>query len=234
MKDLWIITAGLNTDYGVFDLDQRLDQISQSVQSVSSRFPDSDIWLISSSSDPLPKNSLAELEDQVQLLAQLELDPRYVRPPQLDPNQFWAKTWGELTIWSYALKLLFKERSKYRRIHKLSGRYQITDHYLSHDFDSDHLIFGRSLAWSDRNSNSHRRVYPTRVWSFPAARLDDLILAWRNIHMETDHEVRNKGQISVIEYQLYKKIQQLELPVIETAPLGVRGFFGQDAAWIEE
>jgi hypothetical protein len=121
VSSLFLVTSALLPDYGC-DPSQRLSETLDTFKSIWQRLPDADIWLLEGSiSDP--SELLKHLPEKVKVIPYWHTQKRKEIAETGFPMGYF-KSAMESYMTSEALD---NDISKYERIFKISGRYQLTD-----------------------------------------------------------------------------------------------------------
>lgn len=235
-RDLFLVTSGMMNSYGVFTQSQKFSQVVDTIHSIRRHMHNVLICAIDCSVDPVPQHQVDHLESLGVQFYQTKLDPGYVMPTRLDPNQFSAKSKGEVTIMHHFFDVVLPSQDNIRRVHKLSGRYQLMPIYATHDFDVQDVMTGPSKQWlmgPDR-MNESEGVYGIKVWNFHAALTDTMKLVWRDIGETSEKFFRELQKIRVLEAQFFASAHKYQVPCRAMNTIGVKGYYAQDGCFEAE
>ena len=77
-KYTFLITSAINTKFGVFDAETRLNQTVSTIQSIKQRVPDADLFLLEMSAIALTQDQSNTLEPLVKSIVNFNSDPSVV------------------------------------------------------------------------------------------------------------------------------------------------------------
>jgi hypothetical protein len=134
MNHLFLISSAIKTKFGAFDEEARFNQTLQTIDSIQKRIPNASIVMIESSGIAIEDELLLKLKE-IPNIAIINMSGHPYLKSVVDNNEHWdvVKNLCELIAFNSALKLLEEETNILEgvdRIHKLSGRYTLSD-----DFD---------------------------------------------------------------------------------------------------
>jgi DNA primase large subunit len=227
LTDIFIVPSAIGNDYGAFNMDQRFDQLLDTLKSIKKYNPTADIIVADCSYDLIPEEKMVQLGPYIIQFFSLhgfEMIQRY-RHSTLDPNRFSQKTTGEMLATLESLKFIKSLNKQYRRVFKLAGRYQLNDTFALRNYD-DHkgeVVISKKQIWQGRNH------YFIRLYSFDFDHLDLFTNMFDEICRYTTELIETKGVMDIIEYSIWYHLDKSGLTVIETDDLGVEGLYGQNA-----
>jgi hypothetical protein len=232
LSDIFIVPSAIGNDYGVFNMNQRFEQLLDTLKSIKKYNPTADIIVADCSYDLIPEDMMFQLGPYiVQFLSlhKFEMIQRY-RNHVSDPNRFSQKTTGEMLATFEALKIVKQLNKPYRRVFKLAGRYQLNDIFAQRDYDKhvDEVVISKPQLWHGRNH------YFTRLYSFDFNHLDFFISTFDEICSYTTNLIETKGMMDILEYSIWDRLNKSNLTIIETDELGVEGLYGQNAAFTKD
>jgi len=210
-KYVFMVTSAINTKFGVYTTEQRLQQTIDTVNSIKTRAPGSDIYLLEMAGIPLTPTQIDTLTGHVNGLIDFTSDPSVVGLFNSTDNWDIVKNVTEVMCFAKALEKLGKDAKQLQdcqRIFKISGRYILND-----DFD---------IAWYDqyrmqsqivmsRSRNSQfpyqttlvEKQYMSRLWSWPTPLTDEIIGVYtKGLKYMADR--LSAGGYADIEHVLYK------------------------------
>ena len=134
MNCLFIVTSAVESRYGVYTADQRLDMTLATIANLRERVPGCKIVLSEVSGNGLEQSRADRLEDAVDVFLDFtnNTDVRYIyNRPDWVQNWDVVKNLTELTTFPVALKTLLDagEIDGSDRIFKMSGRYLLNDKF---------------------------------------------------------------------------------------------------------
>lgn len=232
LTDIFYIPSAIGNDYGVFNMDQRFDQLLDTLRSIKKYNPTADIIVADCSYDLIPEEKMVQLGPYVIQFLSLHQFPiiQKYRDSIWDPNRFAQKTTGEMFATFESLKFIKTLNKQYRRVFKITGRYQLNDTYLLRNYDNHkgEIVIGKIQIWEGRNH------YPTRLYSFDFQHLDFFINAFGEICNYTVDMIDKTGTLDVLEYSVWYHLHKSGIPIVATDDLGVEGLYGQNAVLIKD
>jgi hypothetical protein len=201
MKTTFIVTCAVNTNIGIYDPSVRILQIHQTIDSIRSKFADANIILVDGGKpvtdpdmikhyDALKHRCQAFLDmtsnEQIQHIHTEFLDKIPVRH-EMGGTTGLTKSAAENIIMYNILHALktspdLQPAVDVDRIFKISGRYMLSPLFDASVYDTaaaqDKYVFKqREKSWMP---DAEQTIgvgynYSSRLWSFPAAKLDDCI-----------------------------------------------------------
>lgn len=237
MKHCFLITSAINTRFGTFDTEKRMDQTIQTFNSIKSKLPDAKIILVESSAISLTEEQIDVIKNHVQWLVNLSGDPSLKN--LFDGTENWdiVKNMSELVAFNTALKMLDDQNllDDVDRIHKLSGRYTLNHNFnpIIYERFTDKIILPmryRSQFTDPREQMDVPFQYMSRLWSWPKVHHEVIKTFYRNAIQEFIDRCKALKRMDM-EHLLY-----LLLPpeLIKEVPfVGVRGQLGQNGNRVE-
>lgn len=231
--NIFVITSAIGAELGIFSYQERLAQLCSSIESVRTHAPNSFICVYDISETPIPESDHKKLESLVERYVSLT-DKPYTKNmqsmPSEDPNLTMKKTFGEMYIMLEFLTWLRAQPTKFDRVFKLSGRYQLTDEFSKVNYTE----LANTTSFSYKRNWFGDEVYTLRLWSFDFTLLETIcdMFLWMNqfnVNMITE-----QGRIRIIEYCIFKFIQENNVPVKELQIVGIQGQHSQDGAYVNE
>lgn len=231
--NIFIITSAIGTELGIYSYEERLSQLCASIESVRTHAPNSFICVYDISINAIPQSDSKKLESLTDRYISLTDKPYAVNMKTMpigDTNLTLQKTFGEMYIMLEFLSWLKSQDTKYDRVFKLSGRYQLSENFNTVDYSK----LTNSTAFSYKRNWFGDEVYTLRLWSFDYNLLDKIfdMFMWMNLH--NARMIDTHGKINIIEYCVFAYIKENNIPVYELTNVGVRGNFSQDGAPVDE
>ena len=236
-KHAFIITSALNTKFGVFNTEQRLQQTVATIDSILERVPDAVIFLMEVAGEPLTDEQKAVFNDRVDFLFDFT-DNDKVKKIYQNPSWDVVKSSTEMMCFAAALKQL-KDNNLLEgidRVFKISGRYQLNDNFK--------IDYYEQVGLSDRIAIKHRQKsqfdlavtqvaeqYMSRLWSFPAHQIDEIIKTYYEMLKFMGERVAAGGYVD-IEHCLFKFLDPNKILELDT--VGVQGNLGPNARFIND
>lgn len=226
MKSLFCIVSAIGNNYGRYTYRERFDQLVESIQSIKTYSPNSDIMIFDTSYQPLPLEDLKTLRNLTNGLRML-YNSREVKKLSefnqslMEPNKRLIKSTGEKIAVKAILNYLITCSKHYDRIFKLTGRYVLNQFFTNVNYDNckDRIVIHRRLEWPGGF------IFPIRLWSFDYSQTNQIHLLYNRLDKDPD----------VIEFTMYKYITELNIPVIELDSfIGLEGPMGFEGHFVRE
>ena len=230
MKTTWIITSALETDVGVYDTTARIIQTHETINSIQKYFPDAKIVLVEGgkrlpTDNPLYDSLRARCHvnldmtgnDQIKHL-QTNFLSRVQNRNEMGGATGITKSVAELTLMASVLDAMknhpdMKPATEVDRIFKISGRYQLSPMFDATVYDAvagRYVFRQRDVSWMQDAAETigTDHGYSSRLWSFDAAQLDDVIERF-DVMIEDCLDVTQKHYIDM-EHLLFKHFSAAE------------------------
>jgi len=239
MRTAFIVSSAINSRFGMFSPDERLQDTLGTVDSIRQRAPGAAIYLLDMCGDGLQPAQTEALSAQVTRLYDYSGLPD-VQAIYKVPNPDVIKNLTEMTCFHHFLHAQEALLGKVDRIFKLSGRYRLDERFCWSDVgDSQHrgrIVFsGRRASQfapeTTGNDPAANFQYMSRLWSFDGCLLGTVRSAYGQM-VERMVERLNAGGYIDIEHLLYRFMPQ-EL-VAFRIPMGVSGRLAPNAMEIRE
>jgi len=224
-SDIFCIISAIKNDYGVFSYDERFNQLLETITSIKTFSPESDIVLYDTSFEPIPESHLTILKNLVKNVRLLHTHPAIQQCKEIvGVDLLILKTIGETYGFLEFLTDL-KNLGGYNRIFKIGGRYKLNSNFNKqiHILNKNKIVIKNSQLWESE-------TYPLRLWSFDYAMLNQIMDLYVRIAI-----LNSTPKIVIIEYAMYELIKELNIPTHEvTGPIGIEGLMGLDKSQIYE
>lgn len=237
MKTTFIVTSAVNSRFGVYTPEQRLDMTLQTLQCLRDRVPGCKIVISEVSGNGISQ----EMEDKLMDACDVYLDFTTNNEVNIIYNSpTWYNNWDivknltELTTFPIALKTLLDagEVDGQDRLFKMSGRYLLNDKfdlamYEQEDF-KDKIVIGKSVpSQFPYHVTELQMQYMCRLLSWPASRHKDMI-DYYNVGRNYMVQRLAKGGYADIEHCLYYSIPSMFVKEVEE--VGVYGNIAPNGA----
>jgi len=238
MNNAFLITSTIGKDYGVFSLEERFNQLLETIISINEYCSDSDIFLFDTSKNELEQDKLEKLENLCSLHF-VRNDPlinqaNNVKERYVDSNEPWNytenKTVSEIRIMQLFLDYIKKQDKKYNRIFKITGRYKLNDNFNL----ADHMLNKNKAVFISNKDYCGVDSMNTRFWSFDYSMLNIIIQMINRVCIATLVELNKTNTFSIIEVSFFKEIISLKIPFIYIKTLGIEGKFALSGNEINE
>ena len=235
MNHLFVISSAINTKFGEFDSNQRLLQTYRTFKSVHDRVPNAKLAVFESSGYPLDDDIVQALQNVLHCLVDMSKNPEVTKIHNSTPNWDIVKNACEIMCFSVGFSIIQNTGilDGIDRIHKLSGRYLLTD-----DFDlslyekyPDKIIIIEKYPTTFGGRVDIPYQYASRLWSWPIQHHGII----RKFYIEALEELKDrldKGKYADIEHLMY-----LLLPkdLIQEVPMiGVEGLLGANKHYVRD
>lgn len=226
VKHAFIVTSAINSKFGVFNPDQRLDQTIDTIKSIKARIPDARIIVMECCGTPIKLYQ----EDMLRANCDVFVDcSRDKDVQELYDNDNWdvVKNGTEIMCFGRVLAILHEEKAfeGIDRVHKMSGRYVLNDLFDPTTYDQsdvrDMIVIGpKCKSQFDINITTVPLQYMARLWSWPTSINDEVIQVYHDSFMFFAERLAAGGYVD-IEHVLYKFLPQEKVHEIQN--LGVEG-----------
>jgi len=233
MNNIFCIISAIGNDYGIFSYQERLNQLKNTIESVRTYAPGSDIVIYDASEDPLPNEDLNLLKSLVNQVTVLNEDTyvKFLKFNSKDPtpNKFEKKSIGEIQATIAFLEFLKTHPIKYKRVFKIAGRYNLNENFNLYNYESE-----RRCVFVEKENWYGKMVFPIRLWSFDYDQVDFLLHIFYNIQKHTYDLVTETKKFEIIEYTFTKFLEKFQVKCVEVKPIGLSGLSGLNASVINE
>lgn len=172
MKPLFLITSALNPSYGVFSLQERLEQTQGTIKSIRQHVPEADVFLVDVSVNKLPDEVKAQILPTVNYYMDLS-DNETMK--QLSLAQAKSQSEAYMTLCFLDALKANNLAEKYDRIFKITGRMELYEGFDISSYDNlkGKYVFQKRVAtWMSTPYKECTHLYNTRLYSFCSSLLD--------------------------------------------------------------
>ncbi len=237
-KFAFMVTSAINTKFGTFESDTRLQQTVETIDSIKKYVPDAKIFLLEMSAIPLTDDQRTKLVPMVDNMLDFTSDPAVIDLFHSTDNWDVVKNVTEVMCFLQALDKLKNSNAFDRidRVFKLSGRYHLDDNfnieYYKNYSVKSHVVVKRSFESQFAfNLTRVKRQFMSRLWSWPTELLDEIIEVYRQGLVYMQERILDSGYVD-IEHVLYKFLDHEK--VIEKDFVGVQGYLGPNAKHVRD
>lgn len=238
-KYTFLITSAINTKFGVFATETRLNQTVSTIQSIKDRVPDADLFLLEMSAIPLSESQSNTLEPLVKSIVNFNSDPSVIGIYNSTDNWDVVKNVTEVMCFGKALKNLHRSLDQFsntQRIFKISGRYCLNDNFDITYYDQysvqNHIVISNQRnSQFDYNLTLISNQFMSRLWSWPVNLMEEIISVYDNSLVYMGDRISSGGYAD-IEHCLYKFLDKNK--IIQKTPLGIFGNIGPNGVPIQE
>lgn len=234
MTNIFCVISAIGNDYGAFTYKERFQQLVESIESINTFAPNSDIVIVDASEVKLPTEDIKKLESISTKFISIENDQyvQFLRYHSKDPseNKFEKKTVGEIQAMIAFLDYINANPKEYSRVFKLAGRYKLNANFKLSDYDDkkDQCVFLTKEDWYGK------WVFRIRLWSFDYKQLNLVTNLFYKIQKHTYDLVTNTKELEIVEYVFTKFIEKYNLAYQTVDKIGVCGLSGVNSTKIDE
>jgi hypothetical protein len=238
-KYTFLITSAINTKFGVFDAETRLNQTVSTIQSIKQRVPDADLFLLEMSAIALTQDQSNTLEPLVKSIVNFNSDPSVVGLYNSTDNWDIVKNVTEVMCFGKALKNLHRSLNQFsntQRIFKISGRYGLNNnfdigYYDQYNIQNHIVISNQKNSQFDYNLTLISHQFMSRLWSWPVSLMEEVITVYDDSLAYMGERI-SAGGYADIEHCLYKFLDKEK--VMQKTPLGIFGNIGPNGMPVQE
>jgi hypothetical protein len=236
IKHAFMITSAINTKFGVFSAEERLQQTLETIHSIRARVPDVKVFLIEMSAIPLTEAQRAAFGPHVNKIVDFNDDQDVKDIFNGSENWDWVKNATEVMCFKQAVEIL-RDGGYFAdvdRIHKISGRYWLGDGFLvtRYNFNTDKIFIKQQLpSQFPPGVTGVEKQYMSRLWSWPVALTDAVIKAYDDGFLYIAERIASGGYCD-IEHMLFKFLPQEHIH--ETGVTGVCGNIGPNGQRVDD
>lgn len=226
MKFKFLVTSAINSRFGKFSKEERMEQTKSTINSINQYAPGSDIVLIDMCGDPVTKEQQEEIR-KTGISGMVIYDNPEIREIYKIESQDIVKNVTEVKCFGAFLNE--NDFVGYDRVFKMSGRYQLNGWFKPEDYSTylnDHITF--SGLYNSQfppqvtgNPPEDNFQYMSRLWSFnPSLHLDTVRDAYQKMIYIMVQRINAGGYID-IEHCLYRFMPKIEIAM--KTPSGLSG-----------
>jgi hypothetical protein len=231
-----MVTSAINTKFGVYDTDTRLQQTLATVESIKKYAPGAKIILVECGAIPLTEAQETALNAEVNEIISYN-DDEDVKAIFVSDNWDVVKNTTEVMCFKRALEhcLEYNLFDDIERVFKISGRYRLND-----NFDpARYVLAPDSIVTTHKHTSQfpHQVTlveyqYMSRLWSWPANITQRIIDEVYDAGLNYMASRLSQGGYCDIEHMLYKFLPQ-DL-VLEVNKVGLEGNIGPNGAAVSD
>lgn len=237
MTPLFILSSAINTRFGAYKPDVRLQQTIDSIKSIQERCPEAKVCVVEMAGVPIEEDQARQLQAHCNYFFDFSRDEAVKSIYDSTDNWDWVKNTTEVMCFANALRELQAQGvvEQFDRIFKMSGRYCLTENFPTVDYDSvpDRIVIleRKGSQFPAHITGGKQYQYMSRLWSWPANKTDEVIEAYNDGLLAMAQRI-NEGGYFDIEHMLYAYLPK-DL-VTEIPRVGLRGLLGPTGAAIED
>lgn len=235
----FLVTSAVNTKFGVYNSEQRLQQTLDTIKSIKQAVSDAVVILIEMSALPLTHDQRQAIEAIVDKVIDYTNDPGVHELYHSTDNWDVVKNVNEVTCFARALAELENDQLLFdvQRLFKISGRYTLTAHFdikfYNEPANQNKIVVSRA-----KGSQFHTNVtgniqhqYMSRLWSWPINLTKEIIQVYNDSLLYMFERLQNQGYAD-IEHTLYRFLDKSK--VYELDRIGVTGNIGPNGVAVED
>lgn len=226
VKHLFIVTSAINSKFGVFKPEQRLEQTVGTIHSIKAKIPDARIVVMECCGTPITAAQADTLISASDYFRDMSHDADV---QALYDNDNWDVVKNGTEIMCFG-RMLNELKNKplldgIDRMHKMSGRYILNDMFDPETYDqstlADRIIIGPKYnSQFPAHMTQQTWQYMARLWSWPINRLDEIIKVYEDSLVFFAERLANGGYVD-IEHVLARFLDPAVVHEIQN--LGVEG-----------
>ncbi len=226
VKHAFVVTSAINSKFGVFNPEQRLEQTLDTIKSIKSKIPDAKIIVMECCGTPVNHEQEMALRHSCDVFVDYSRD-QDVRDLYDNDNWDVVKNGTEIMCFGRVLAVLEKENifADVDRIHKMSGRYVLNDFFDPETYEDSEIKTRIVIGPKYRSQFPVEMTtvplqYMARLWSWPAAMNADIVKVYTDSFLFFAERLAAGGYVD-IEHVLYKFLPPQHVTEIQN--LGVEG-----------
>lgn len=226
-RHLFVVTSAINSRFGVYKPQERLEQTLETIRSIRKRIPDAGIAIMECTGVSLTAEQEEVLRANCNWFLDYTQDPAVQAIYKSTDNWDIVKNGTEILVFGRALQVLAKNNiiEQYDRVHKMSGRYLLNNDFDTELYETEHIknniVIGHSYeSQFPYNVTLVERQYMARLWSWPASSNNEIIKVYSDSFAYFQQRVSQGGYVD-IEHVLYKFLNRNHLTEIDS--VGVEG-----------
>lgn len=227
MRYAALVTSAINTKFGVYSSQQRLEQTLNTIASIRQRIPGCKVFVLEMAGIALAEQQQQTLTSAADHLIDFTGDKSVVDLYNSTDNWDVVKNVTEVMCFSKALGALASSQvvPTIDRFFKISGRYQLNDSF-DINYYQEYKVKPCIVVGQSRSSQfplavtQVERQYMSRLWSWPAELTGSIIEVYNN-SLNYMYQRLAAGGYADIEHCLYKFLDAQQ--VIEKDIVGITG-----------
>jgi hypothetical protein len=242
MKSLFLISSAIYTPYGKFSTKERIRQTQETISSIKTYAPKSNIILLDAGERSLDIDFGSDIEiiDCSKHISEIEFLLEYLKSGVLLNPDSVIKSLLEIVVFDNYFNFIYKNKEylKYNRIFKISGRYKLNsnfDYFLHLNKKNKVLFSNPCISQYSYNISFKNKLpflqYMSRLWSFDSNILSDICVIYNNMKKDIFEMIQNKDH-GDIEHFLYKNLNKNLVFCVDK--IGVEGFVASSGKFINE
>lgn len=238
-KNVFLVTSAINTKFGIFNSQDRLQQTLATVSRIREKAPGAKIIFLEMAALPLSEEQSKAIADAVDYVIDFTTDPAVQSLYHSTDNWDVVKNVTEVMCFGKALKMLYHDTNQLadtQRIFKISGRYQLSDEFDIGFYDQyrvqTNIIVSKSRSSQfDISLTQVPRQFMSRLWSWPTALTEEIIQVYDQGLRFMQSRILQGGYVD-IEHLLYKFLDHNK--IIEMDTIGIHGNIGPNGQLVKD
>ena len=224
IRHCFVVTSAVNSKFGVYSPEERLQQTLATLDTVRARAPGSKIILMECAGTPLTAEQDAVLDAAADLFLDFTQDDD-VQAIYRSDNWDVVKNTTEIMCFARTLQMCWDDGdfADCDRIHKMSGRYLLNNDFNLdlYEKNPDRILIGpKHDSQFPLEVTGIKRQYMARLWSWPKDFTPSVIDVYNNSLAYISDRIA-RGGYADIEHVLYRFLPP---PMVTEVPLlGVEG-----------
>ena len=236
MKLGFVVTSAINTRFGVFKTEERIQQTIDTIASIRARVPDAVIALLEMAGESLTAEQQEVLQPHVDILINFSNDVM-VKEIYKNPNWDVVKSSTEMMCFESAIRILNKNHlfDDVTRVVKVSGRYLLNEDFNPVDYEdvADKIVFAvkRDSQFTASVTGGVSKQFMSRCWSFPRSMMEEIANTFHAMQLCMRTIVQNGGYLDIA-HLLFLYISAGKL--VEFDKIGVQGLLGPNGVLVRD
>ncbi len=236
MKLGFVVTSAINTRFGVFSTEERIQQTIDTITSIRARCPGAVVALLEMAGESLKPEQQEVLQPHVDILINFSNDV-IVKEIYKNPNWDVVKSSTEMMCFESAIRILHTNHlfDDVTRVVKVSGRYLLNEDFNPVDYEdvADKIVFAvkRDSQFTAQITGGVSKQFMSRCWSFPRTMMVEMANTFHAMQLCMRTIVQNGGYLD-IEHLLFLYISTNKY--VEFDKIGVQGLLGPNGTVVRD
>ena len=226
IRHAFIVTSAVNSKFGVFKPQERLQQTLDTINSIKAKIPDAKIIIMECCGDPILPAQEHILRSNCDVFVDYSRDAEV---QALYDNDNWdiVKNGTEIMCFGRALAVLKNEGifADIDRIHKMSGRYVLNEFFDPETYEQTEVVDKIVIGPKHRSQFPPEVTqvpfqYMARLWSWPTSMVDEIVKVYADSFIFFAERLSQGGYVD-IEHVLAKFLDPTKVHEIQNT--GVEG-----------
>lgn len=235
-KISFAITSAINTKFGIYTADQRLQQTIDTMKSIREKVPTAQIIILESGNRAISAEQFSSLSKYANYIIDFTNEEDVKQIHTTINNHDVVKNTTEMLCFIKFLKIAVDNKlfDGIERIFKMSGRYQLNDNFdinFYNDKSRKIVVKEKLKSQFPLATTLIEHQYMTRLWSFDTSMVSDIIDKYTDMLQYSVDRLNNNGYAD-IEHCLYKFLDSNT--VVEVQTIGVSGNIAPNGFRVED